>query len=610
MNMTLSRIRAFDKHARMAIALKGLLVMTASTFAQGGTASPAPLEELDRPREIPEGFREVRTESSPAPFEAADTEKRRGFAVFSRAEPGNVYPWSTPRRGEIVEVVSRRVARGEIADFNFAIYAIDVLGETRVEASAFSGSAARWPQELRHVHCWPQRTGWRSSTYRVIPELLVKRAGSNLAAGATQQYYMTVDVPANAPAGKYFSTIRVKTAAGTTQPLRLELEVLPFKLPAPDMVFGIYPDIDNGAHTQQGRELWWRLIARQGFTMGMIYPLEHDSWTWQNGKMSSSLENTVGIMEAYKKAGLGGPFIMSLQRFTTFMEKLGVEQPSGQGGNFSEASEDAMRQVIRLLRDAGAKHQWPKFIPHGVDEPDKGAGGTQAVWLGKIIREEGLDYYCTLTRNPGALEAYVNVRCMSLIDYTFFKTKEQAEANRASATRKGAKFWCYGTGCYVNGSVKQEGNLISNRYMGGVLLWRAGVSGTVAWTLMRPHDDPYWDFDGSGSEPKDQCTVYPPVSPDAGFTPTLQWEGLRKGIYDYKYLNGLEFLIKQAKESGIAVKVEAAERIERDLNLQLEALPWRHVESESQYPDNGELTNARLDALREQVVDWILELGA
>jgi len=63
--------------------------------------------------------------------------------------------------------------------------------------------------------------------------------------------------------------------------------------------------------------------------------------------------------------------------------------------------------------------------------------------------------------------------------------------------------------------------------MGGVLLWRAGVSGALAWTLMRPHEDPYFDFDGEGSEPKDQCTVYPAIAPDVGFTPTLQWEGLR-----------------------------------------------------------------------------------
>ena len=580
--------------------------MTATTLALG-----APLAELDKPRAIPEGFREVRaTEAEPTPFDALRDETQRGYAVFTRAEPGRIYPQSAPARAEVVESLARQAAQGEIADFNFAIHALRELGELRVAVSDFVGVYGRIKPDLRLMHCWPQRTGWNSKTYRVVPELLVRRDSVKLGAGTTQQYYLTLDVPSNARPGVYKATAAVATGKGSSIALALELTVLPFMLnPCPEMVFGLYPDTDNGAKTQAERDIWMRLIARQGFTMAMVYPLDHDEWTFTGGKVSSTLANTIGIMEAYKKAGLGGPFIMSLQRFDSHFRKLGVAAPLGEDGTFSDEATDVMRQIVRLLKDTGAKRQWPAFIPHGVDEPGKDKAADRAAWVGKIVRDEGLDYFCTLTRNPGALDATVNVRCMSLIDYTFFRTPEQAAGNRESTARSGDKFWCYGTGCYVNGSVKQEGNLVSNRYMGGVLLWRAGVSGSLAWTLMRSHDDPYFDFDGEGTEPKDQCTVYPAIAPDVGFTPTLQWEGLRKGIDDYRYLGTLARRIEKARSSNKPAQVAAASRIEKELAALLGALPWRHVENESQYPDNGLLTNARLDATRAQVVKWILEIG-
>ena len=68
-----------------------------------------------------------------------------------------------------------------------------------------------------------------------------------------------------------------------------------------------------------------------------------DEWTFKGGKVSSTLSNTIGIMEAYKKAGLGGPFIMSLQRFDGFLKKLGVAPPLGEDGAFSDEAADVMR---------------------------------------------------------------------------------------------------------------------------------------------------------------------------------------------------------------------------------------------------------------------------
>ncbi|MHC4983216.1 MAG: pectate lyase [Planctomycetota bacterium] len=591
-----------------------LIVVTAAICAsaevrKAGTVPPgAPLSELDRQRSIPPGFKEVRGERRKSPIEPTPAEKARGYFLFRRAEPGKIYPDSVPVREEITHRIAVQVTPGEVADFHFALHALREL-EVRVEVERFARAAETgWEPDVRHVHCWPQRTDWSSRTYRVIPELLVKRDSVSLKAGDTQQYYLTVEVPEDAEPGVYRSAVRVLTGQEQSTPLTLELNVLPFSLETPpDMVFGLYPDTGAWPKSQAVRNLIMRKIRRQGFTMTLIYPLSQDEWTYEDARVSSSLVNTIGLMEAYKKAGLGGPFIMSVQGFDGMLRKMGVPGPCGERGAFSEEAADAMRQVIRILKAAAVKHKWPEFIPHGVDEPRGGAKIARTIWLGKLVRAEGLDFYCTIW-NPGPMDPQINVRCVNMIDYGVFRSPGHAAGGRQAAKKAGDRFWCYGTGCYVNGGVKQDGNIISNRYMGGTFLWRIGVSGSLTWTLMRVREDPYFDMDGKRREPKEQCTVYPPVAPDVGFTPTLQWEGLRKGIDDYKYIYTLSQYIKRAKGSADPDKVARATQIEKDFDKLIGEMPWRHLDKPGQYPDNGKITNARLDRNRERIVEWLLEL--
>ena len=418
-----------------------------------------------------------------------------------------------------------------------------------------------------------------------------------------------MDVPRNAKPGVYRSAARVLTGKGESKPLTLELRVLPFSLETPaDMVFGLYPDTGCWPESQEARDLLMRKIRRQGFTMTLIYPIFGDEWTYKNGRVSSDLSNTISIMQAYKKAGLGGPFIMSVQGFDRCLKNIGVRGPCGEGGAFSEEAADAMRQVIRIIKTTAEKNKWPKFIPHGIDEPIGGAKVKKAIWVGKIVRSEGLDFYCTIW-NPGPMDPQINVRCVNMIDYGMLKSPEGAAKVRDAAKKAGDRFWCYGTGCYVNGAVKQDGNIIANRYMGGTFLWRTGVGGSLTWTLMRVRQDPYFDLDGARGEPKEQCTVYPAVAPDVSFTPTLQWEGIRKGIDDYKYIYTLSQHIKRGKEAKDPDTVAGATQIEKDFDKLIRDMPWRHVDAHGQYPDNGKITNARLDRNRELIVEWLLRLS-
>ena len=183
--------RSIHRYADMLIlvlvAAVSVSCATAETLKTTTVPSGVPLSELDRLRRIPPGFKEVREEQRKSSIKPTAAENTRGYFLFSRAEPGKVYPDSMPVREEITDRIARQATPGEVADFNFALHALQDLGEVRVHIESFTGAGkTRWEPDVRHVHCWPQRTGWRSTTYRVIPELLVKRKSVRLGARGTQ----------------------------------------------------------------------------------------------------------------------------------------------------------------------------------------------------------------------------------------------------------------------------------------------------------------------------------------------------------------------------------------------------------------------------------------
>jgi hypothetical protein len=132
--------------------------------------------------------------------------------------------------------------------------------------------------------------------------------------------------------------------------------------------------------------------------------------------------------------------------------------------------------------------------------------------------------------------------------------------------------------------------------MAGVHFWRTEATGCWSWTFLRPKESAYDDFDGGAHrEGKDACIAYP--TPDGkALVPTLQWEGLREGVDDYRYLATLRTLIERAKREGRGV--ETARQAETELKAVVEKMPWNCRP--------GGATTADLDRCRDRIIDQIL----
>ena len=550
-------------------------------------------------------FKELphREDHSPARPNAED--RARGFQVFTRSEPGDIRPNSRPREDELCEAVAKTAAPGEYASVNFALYPLRELSRVRVDVTDLKREGGTIPAsavELWVVRCWPQRTDWRAVTFQVVPELLEPMQPVGLRRGVPQQYYATVRVPEDAASGKYRGTIRVEADSLSSDAVRIEVEVLPFRLRTPPgIVWGLYPDSRRWLKfpdEQIEREM---IDYREhGINALMMYPLAFVKFAYAGGKVSADFSLNRKIMRLYRKVGLGGTMVVSVQSSESFVRNLiGMDKLE-----HTPEFVDAYRQVMLLLKQESIEDNWPDYCIHSVDEPSSGARGEEAVRTLKLLKELGFRTFNTCYGRfvRDKLDTYLDFRCYNNIGFLSMRTAEGTHALRDETLSAGDVFWWYGTGCYTNGGLIQDGNVVVNRHMGGIHFWRTKATGCWAWTFLRPKGSAYDDFDGASQrEHKDACIAYP-TRDGRGLVSTLQWEGIREGVTDYKYLHTLQCLIEEARKSNRPEAKAAAQQAERELSAMLNELPWTCRE--------GQFVNADADQCREKVTALMRKLWA
>jgi len=279
-----------------------------------------------------------------------------------------------------------------------------------------------------------------------------------------------------------------------------------------------------------------------------------------------------------------------------------------QSGPWPEELKAGLIAVARAAIDATADLDADWYF-YGTDEPS--GDNTYAIQDYQCWRAAGAETYATFY-NIGFLDRAAEYLTAPCFVVGLVSPEERARAAREGCERNGAEFWWYGTGSYVN-PFPQEGFMFHNRYGAGLLFWKTGAKAQVTWTLCRPHEDVFNDFDGSGAnaaEPKEQATVYPwLLEPDdwstyQGAIPTIAWESLREGADDYAYLHTLAVLIDEAQQRGGRDARRAADRADAALTELVEAVPWANPMGGVAF-DTGMLQEAR-----RQAADLILSLMA
>ena len=499
--------------------------------------SLAVLAKFHKTAHVPEG---------PPPV-ATPEERDAGYVLFAPNYLRRVFPNSVALPHERVQGVSLAASLGEYEPLTVAVYPLEELAWCRVSVTDLHGpvdaSIRRDCIDVRTVRHLRQIPGQKGASfaeqYMLVPELLEASATAQLKAQKTQQWWLTIRVPSDATPGEYMGHILVESAEGPVRRLALRLLVLPFRLELPnDHQFGIYWDPSPPGEDPPSEE---RIIA-------------------QLQDMREHGLNSVALSEpASMSPGDGATYNFDLKVVTRTLELLkqnGLSQPIPWSHTFppvntSFGSDEHLRQVKAFVEHAGRRFaalNLPEILWYPRDEAWSDPRKQEARVLYEAIKQvPGARTYGTVRRATAeSLDSWLDVRCHTVSLNGGF----DAPALHTAAHTADDLFWWYTNACREYPAVV--------RFKAGFFFWKTRATGQFYWAYHSPQGDPYDDLDGI-----DWCVAYPG---DGRPVPTIEWEALREGIDDFRYVYSLELAIAKARADGSTEAASSADEAGRLLD--------------------------------------------
>jgi len=397
--------------------------------------------------------------------------------------------------------------------------------------------------DIRTVRHWRQIPGQKGSNYAkqymLVPELLEPSASTEVTARATRQWWITVRVPQGATPGEYVGTISVEPERGRVRRLEVCLRVLPFRLECPeDYSFGMYwePRRSGRDGASEDRVLAQLRDMREHGMNSVALTSPASMSRGENGRYEFELDSVTRALDMLKQQGFTRPIPWSYG-FPPVDTDFGSEKHRTQVKAFVE---HAQRHF--------AARELPEVLWYPRDEPWHDPRREEARVLCEAIKQvPGSQTYTTVRYNTAEyLDRWLDVRCHTVS----LSAGYEAHKLREAALEAGDLFWWYTNACREYPDVM--------RFKGGFFFWKTGATGQYDWAYQSPRGNPYDDLDGI-----DWCAAYPG---DDGPIPTIEWEALREGIDDFRYVYTLEHAIARAREGESAEAVRMAKDAERLLD--------------------------------------------
>ncbi|MBI3921530.1 MAG: hypothetical protein HY318_08950 [Armatimonadetes bacterium] len=463
----------------------------------------------------------------------------RQYVIYTRPVFEVAAPDSKPEKHEIRQSLAVFATPGETEPASFCVCSrislenvtVKASDLTRVSAPSQADTIPAQPTDrnrlkqafipARCVNIKVLKYWWQGGTavekgpnLVLVPELLVKddRVSmrglapdvpvrvdplTDIPAGSSKQFWITISVPAEAEPGDYQSTLTFLPPGQPVSRLTLRLRVLPFALPQPRqrllMEYRHRLELGSGINTvtESRFQMELRDIADHGF---------HAATVFDSG---SSRDQALTLQQ---KVGMTGPI------------------PVVEG---SREPRDLRPLLKRQKRVKGAPLLF--YVPEPVKTPAELEGGRGR--LSAIRAAGGTTVAVTSPGRTSELHDVLDVPCFDVTDPGFVEYVRDRLANSAGSA--------VDTHCYTWEAMQENPSV--NRLFCGYYLWKTGVFGGLARTYQEvlSGDDPY--NDNSGVRLRHRMVTYPSRQ---GPVTTIQWEAAREGIDDLRYLTQLELLIR------------------------------------------------------------------
>jgi len=462
-----------------------------------------------------------------------------------------IYSNSVLADREVVSKLGLVSAGGEVKQFTFALLAGDTsIKDLSISIDDLVSSSGKKLKEcsfdIRVVKVWSQDAlHWEvfdSTETILVPEILLKDDrvivdesrqengfynpphvlnvdfGTNIPAHTIKQIWVNADIPPGTAPGHYKGSMNINSRQGVEPfSLPVDLEILPFDLPKAKKVYGIYYRFllsNKKIGMQRNRELIaadLKEMKKVGFDAITIY----DS------------VKSVEFIDILKEVGMDGPIIVMNNK--------------------------SKKDIVNLKRIFDSQAVNVYF--YGVDEPNTRQKKIEHVAISKKIHDANAKVMTAITvrvalflKDHGEQLDWVNFpQIASSIKYL----KKIGKGERERVADFITYYW----------QIYQE-NPTRNRFLTGYYLWSSGADGVFPYEYQGfprglPWSEDVWlsnkviKKNGAMRKFRMWCLTYPSQE---GPVSTLQWEGVRAGITDLRYLTLLEQRIELLQMSGQKVR--------------------------------------------------------
>jgi hypothetical protein len=534
---------------------------------------------------VPPGMQEIRYLCDPPPAPARDA-NGQGYVVYSRHTLDLIFPNTVPAAREVTSELRLAAARGEYEPVSFSVYSFADLGPCTVKVTGLhSGSSAIGQASLTvfPVACRNLRTGFASRTFMRAPALVEQVSTVDIPHGRSQQFWLTVHVPPDAPPGQYRGTITFTPARGRPTSLALRLRVYPFALREPrDVSWGMYDVL--WAVTAEPDWLHRRFadMRAHGLTTDAYCGGLNSSIVLEKGRAVIKFDGAGGLeqgLDAYRDAGFTGPMVWPLG--DDIWNFCAQHYPVG-----SDGFRTLYRQAIQSLLAAAQRRRWPGIIFQPLDEPgsydNRPIPGFLERWAeetclikaaGGVTETDHIPFSTTDARLKAPLERALP--CLDIFAQRFstrpiwFADEGWWWDNMQDQVRQwGKRLWSYN----IN-DANFFPELATMRFAYGYFPWLQGIKGQLTWSFQDSTGSPLNCLDGPYTDMMYRFPAIPQIGEAGG--PSLMYECLREGTDDYRYLYTLSSLAAEARHRGQTAQADAAEEVLRRLAASVDQVRLR-----------------------------------
>jgi len=552
-------------------------------------------------------------DETPLPKITAESQER-GFILFIRSTLDRIYKGTIPKSDEIKDSVSIFVAKGEYEPVQIGIYPLKDLKGVRISAGDLVDNKGNRIDksniDIKIIRYLAQRVGLDYMRYfGVLPKTIEKMEEIDISKGVTRGVWITIKAPLDAIPGKYQTEIKVSPENGKHAILKLEVEVLPFSIvSAPNNMYAaIYTsEFSRLSDTKDKKSIdkIWELAEKIFIDMkehGMTTVSPESQLNYEEKDGHPAILDLEATLKLHKKVGFPHPVLY----YNGPMLRSAKTKNAGNIRDYkANLHPDMARKIAKYYDEYCKKEGYPGVIYITVDEPGFGDGvgnfppdTRQKIGYELYKAVKSVGGRTALTCTPDSIKPLADVVDWWILAWITPDVVSEAKSKKAKI------------GIYPNSAVMGQGTIYS-RFVFGFYAWANNLEAVTPWTYpLSPSYSPD-DFMKKGEGKYKVIDGF--LGIDGKPITTIQWELVREGIDDAKYLYTLESAIKEAKSlspSNPAIKSAEMllDSIRKNVEMDIKKYKFEHYAT-------GELLEqplwkpSKFDQIRREIADLIRKI--